>query len=343
MGIAIYPRYPAAETRALATEIEGLGFSQIWIPDQRWNHDVGVVLAIVAMSTERIGIGSAVTDPYIRHPALTAAMMGSIDELAGGRLTVGIGTGLAGFRNIGINPIRSVRAIREAMGLMRALWTGGPTTFRGETVSFVDGHLEYDVLRPNIPIYVAGRGPQVLRLAGSSAEGVLIGSLVSGPNLAYALRHVDRGLGDARRTRSDIEVAIWLHTAIATEPTVALDALRSPVANVLYASRGVLDEIGLPIPAHVRRTLDRLEESGERPDLAEIGAMLDDETMGHFSVAGTGEMVAARIAELHAAGIDHVALNPWLVPGQTLEAFARSIGEAMPDLMVGVPRSRADV
>jgi alkanesulfonate monooxygenase SsuD/methylene tetrahydromethanopterin reductase-like flavin-dependent oxidoreductase (luciferase family) len=138
-------------------------------------------------------------------------------------------------------------------------------------------------------------------------------------------------------------VAIWLHTAIATEPTVALDALRSPVANVLYASRGVLDEIGLPIPAHVRRTLDRLEESGERPDLAEIGAMLDGETMGHFSVAGTGEMVAARIAELHAAGIDHVALNPWLVPGQTLEAFARSIGEAMPDLMVGVPRSRADV
>src|SRR6266542_6209334 len=95
-GIAVFPQYPAREFARLCALIEELGFHNLWVPDERFFQDLGVSMTLAAAHTSRIAIGSAVTDPYIRHPALTASLMATLDELSGGRVIAGIGAGISG-------------------------------------------------------------------------------------------------------------------------------------------------------------------------------------------------------------------------------------------------------
>src|SRR5690349_9456848 len=86
----------------LARQIEARGFSTLWYADERFYRETYTGLAVCAMVTERLLLGTGVTDPYTRHPALTAMAAGSLDELSGGRAVIGFGAGRAGYHNIGI-------------------------------------------------------------------------------------------------------------------------------------------------------------------------------------------------------------------------------------------------
>ena len=81
VGIALFPSYPAARYQSLAAHCESLGYTHLWVPDERFYHHLAVCMAQVAMATRTVVVGSAVTDPFIRHPALTAQMMASLDDL----------------------------------------------------------------------------------------------------------------------------------------------------------------------------------------------------------------------------------------------------------------------
>src|SRR5439155_13303144 len=74
-GVGIFPQYPPDEFARHCQRVDAHGFERLWIPDERFFRDLGVQLTLAAVHTQRVEIGSAVTDPYIRHPALTATMM----------------------------------------------------------------------------------------------------------------------------------------------------------------------------------------------------------------------------------------------------------------------------
>lgn len=329
VGIALFPGYASEMYRSLAAECERLGYSRLWVPDERFYHDVAVCMAQVAMSTSTVEIGSAVTDPFIRHPALTAQMMASLDELSSGRIVVGLGAGLAGFKALGIKSERPVEAMREAIDLMRRLWTGETIDYRGKTVAFDHARLDVRPLRARIPIVVAGRGPHVLRLGGRVADGVMIGSLATPAGLAYAFGHIDSGLAASGRSRDEVEVALWLHAAISDDGAAARDALRPIVTSVLSSSRGVLKDLGLAIPPALELAIAQTSHDLQSPEMQAINAMLDPETMRHFSMAGTPDQCRAHLREIVAAGVRHVALVPWLVPGQSLQQFATMFAETV--------------
>ena len=126
-------------------------------------------------------------------------------------------------------------------------------------------------------------------------------------------------------------MAIWLHTAISSDARLADETLRPVVASVLASSSAVLDDIGMPIPVALRDALSTATLSGVRPDCNRIGAWLDVETLRHFSVAGSPAEVGDAIRGLVGSGVDHVAVVPWLVPGQTLQEFAQHLAGALTD------------
>src|SRR5581483_1415928 len=98
----------------------------------------------------------------------------------GGRLTVGIGAGVSGFKAMGVKQERPALAIREAIQLMRRLWAhDGSVDFEGKTTSFHAATLDFSPIRKTILIWIAGRGPAVLQLAGEIADGVMVGALAS--------------------------------------------------------------------------------------------------------------------------------------------------------------------
>ncbi len=326
-GLGPLPQYPLGDWRTLAPRIEQLGFDALWIPDERFYRDVVATLATIASMTSQIDIGTSVTDPYIRHPALAAQWTASIDELSSGRMNIGIGAGIAGFSALGIQRVRPVRAINEMVELMRQLWGAGTVNFQGELFSFNEAKMDFTPLRKRIPCFIAGRGPLILKLAGKIGDGVIIGSLAAEESLRYAFKQIDEGLKFSERTREDLDVAIWLHTAVSKDQEKARQAVREIIVGILISSRPILDRLGVPISKSITDALENLRYVHGSADVARTAEMLSDELIDSFSVAGSPDYLAERIKELHASGINHFALKPWMVPGQSFEEFAQVISE----------------
>ena len=83
---------------------EASGFDAVWLADERFYRDVYTSLAPVALATSRVQLGPCVTDPFARHPALTAMAIATLDEVSRGRAVLGIGAGVSGFAELGIQP-----------------------------------------------------------------------------------------------------------------------------------------------------------------------------------------------------------------------------------------------
>src|SRR5580700_9123560 len=100
---------------------EASGYDTVWLADERFYREVDACLALFAANTTRVRLGPCVTDPFVRHPALTAMAIATIDEISDGRAVLGIGAGISGFAELGIRPQKPARAIRESIELIRAL------------------------------------------------------------------------------------------------------------------------------------------------------------------------------------------------------------------------------
>lgn len=334
-GIAIFPEHEPRRFAELCRRADALAFEQLWIPDERFFRDLGVQLTLAAANTERVRIGSAVTDPFIRHPALTATLFASVDEVARGRLIAGIGAGVSGFKQLGVKQERPQLAIREGVALMRTLWRGGNVDFDGKTTSFHGVGLDFTPMRSEIPVWIAGRGPAVLELAGEVAQGVMVGALASEPGLRYANAHIDKGLAKGGRDASAITRAVWLHTAISDDGEAARDAVRTIVAGALVSSLGVLRDIGLPLSDELVGSLEGITYGMNNPEMQRVAKTLGDDVLVHLSVAGTPAEVRRRVQELGRMGIQHIAVVPWLSRGQRLEDFM--------DMLSDVAREAAEV
>src|SRR5258707_1035872 len=120
---------------------ELLGFHAFFHADEKWTRDVYVRLGAAARSSSRIGLGISVTDPYTRHPGLTAQATATLAEMAPGRLRVIMGAG-SHFETLpGISTPTPTRGIREGIDLMRRLWTGERATRHGDVGTFQAGRL----------------------------------------------------------------------------------------------------------------------------------------------------------------------------------------------------------
>src|ERR1700761_3094700 len=93
LSLLLVGRYPASEFRRLAEEA---GYDGLWHADERFFRDCWAGLTVAALSTSRIRLGICVTDPYVRHPALTATAFATVDEISGGRAVLGLGAGISG-------------------------------------------------------------------------------------------------------------------------------------------------------------------------------------------------------------------------------------------------------
>ena len=81
---------------------EASNFDTVWLADERFFREVYSCLALFAANTCRVALGPCVTDPFARHPALTAMAIATLDEIAGGRAVLGLGAGISGFAELGI-------------------------------------------------------------------------------------------------------------------------------------------------------------------------------------------------------------------------------------------------
>ena len=126
-GVGLVTQHRRKKFIELVNDIEGWGYNNLWILDEELYRDCYVHMALSALNTTRVRLGTAVTNPVTRHPAITAEAVGTIDELSNGRAVLGIGLGGSIRKMLKLES--SIPRLREATLIIRRLWAGEKINF----------------------------------------------------------------------------------------------------------------------------------------------------------------------------------------------------------------------
>jgi 5,10-methylenetetrahydromethanopterin reductase len=301
---------------------EDNGYDIAWLADERFYREVYSCLTNFALSTKRIKLGPCVTDPYARHPALTAMAIATLDEISGQRAVLGVGAGISGFAEMGVARLKPARAIRETVELVRLLLCGEQVTYEGQVVKFKEGRLSFKPVRSSIPVYIASNGPLGQKTAGAVADGAIM-EACGNPLEVKAFRKVlDEAAVREGRDPKSVKLVARLNTCIASEGKVARDTLRPTVARMLGANRlqfrtNAEQNLSLPADA-VASVAGAAYADGVKPYL-HLLPRVTDRHVNSFMLAGDTKEVAQRVVELMNAGVDSFIIMPFAPEGGTIE------------------------
>ncbi|MGI5229735.1 LLM class flavin-dependent oxidoreductase [Actinoallomurus sp. CA-142502] len=330
VGIRLPPCAPAGHLVRTVRRAEELGFDQAWFPDSQllWR-DVFTTLTAAALGTERIGLGTAVTNLVTRHPAVLASAARSVAELAPGRLTLGLGVGNSSVGPIGLRPSTGAE-MRSGFAQLRALLNGEDWDFGG-TVSRLREPLP-------VPLYMAASGPRNLRLAGEIADGVVLLSGVSPEPLAGASARVREGADAARRGRVPLVASAFCAVTDDVERAARrLKPICASIAQTGGARALALSGIELDVPDRVDGVYPDLVHAEDWDRAVEIcSRWVSDEAATAFARAfclfGTAGEIRTRLRELGDGGVGGVYLQhvgSYDLPEELIETVGRDVLPAL--------------
>jgi 5,10-methylenetetrahydromethanopterin reductase len=304
-GLALDNQVPLSRTVALACLAEGLGLSEVWIPEVNHGRSGTTAAAAVALNTNRVDIGIGVLNMFWRHPSLLAMEAATLDELSGGRLRFGIGPSIWSLRNLGEADERTrkpLTATVETLQMLRAMLAGedgiDPTLFAGRA----DGRLDFEPVRKRIPLYVGAVNERMLEASGEIADGVELGGITSLGYARWARDRVQTGLARAGRSRSDFDLISLVLVSIDRDGDAARRAVRRVIAYYLYRVEGVVTEKSGGDPDAIADAHRAWPELG--PEAAT--ERLSEDLIDVFAAAGTPEAVHERLKAYIEVGLDGV-------------------------------------
>jgi 5,10-methylenetetrahydromethanopterin reductase len=308
---------------------ERLGFHAFFHNDKKWAREVFSRLGAATQCTRTIGLGTSVIDPYTRHAALLAQATATLAELAPGRFRVIMGSG-SHFETLpGYGSPKPVAGLREAAELMQRLWRGEKVTLDGEVVKFNDGSLDWTP--SEVPqLYIASRGPQILKLAGAIADGVLIGSFATPPGIAYAREHILPGLKTSNRDWSDIRLCSWIYLSLLErEADPVPEGIKRGVSFAFWSSRKALsamvDELAPDASDAFRQFIREAPHEWSPPIMEELRRLMPRGVIDSLALVGTAPQVMARLKALAAAGVQEIVIWPFPRARQDMDGFMQEL------------------
>jgi len=223
-----------------ASLAERSGYDSVWIAEDLGFRDAIVPLASLAVSTSRIKLGTGILAIYYRSPALNAMTAATLDELARGRLILGLGSGAARFLAAqGIDSNRQLDALREYIMITRRLLRGDSVRHEG-LHKLTDVKLCFKPSRDKIPIYLAARRERMLQLAGEIGDGVFVSDGFCSENyIRWVRENVRQGAEKAGRSLTDLDFSCAVLLSVAVDHDEAKERVKPAVLTVL--ARGYLD------------------------------------------------------------------------------------------------------
>ncbi|HSB43274.1 MAG TPA: LLM class flavin-dependent oxidoreductase [Methylomirabilota bacterium] len=287
----------------LCRETEAQGFDWLGVADsQSVFRELYVALTLAALSTSRIRIGPLVTNPLTRHLVVTASAIASVDELAGGRAVLGLGSGDSAIYTIGAPPA-TVAGLEDSILTLGRLTSGEPVDRGGR---------RWRVHRGNrrVPIYLAAEGPRTLELAGRVADGVICGLGLTPEVIALSLDAIEKGARAAGRRLEDVDVWWFAKTHLADTRAAALEPIKMALAaSANHAFRFTLAGKGVPPDLHEKiRALQREYNAHHHEITGAANASLPDRwdltefLADRFAIAGTPADCVAQLRRATAAG-----------------------------------------
>jgi len=308
---------------------EANGYGALWVADERFYREVYSTLAILAVKTTTIKLGTCVTDPFARHPALTAMAIATLDEISNQRAILGIGAGISGFAELGVVRKKPAVAIREAIHVIRALLKGETVDFHGDVVSFASGKLSFKPVRADIPVYVASNGPLGQRMTGGVADGAIMEGCGSVEEVKAFRAVLAEGAKKKGRDPGAVKVVARLNACVGADGKAARDAVRPGVARTLAAGRLkfiTAEAQGLTLPEEVTAPLANTPYAAGAAPYASLLPLVTDRHVDAFTLAGTADEVTEHMVSLKKAGVDSFLIMPFACAGSTAEETLMKMG-----------------
>lgn len=269
-------------------------------------------LAMVALETRNLRLGTTVTNPVTRHPAVVAAAFATLQQASGGRMWMGISVGNSAVRALGLPPAR-LADLEEFVATFRALLDRGEARYRGDHCVLPWGP---ELAPAGVPVYIGANGPRSLRLAGRIADGVIVGGGVSPELVDASLAHVAAGAAEGGRTLADVDVWFQAVTALADTDAEAVEMAKDVLAGITSRNfRTTLEGKGAPadMEPQIRafeadyRYAEHVSGAGNNAALLDRHGLTDLATR-LWLVGGTPDSVVARLHELARLGVSGVQL-----------------------------------
>jgi 5,10-methylenetetrahydromethanopterin reductase len=289
LAFSVMPDSPLDKIVEWTREAEDMGYDAVYMTEA--NNDSLACSMVLAAQTRRIGLGTAITNIYLRHPALLANEAATVHQFSGGRFILGLGTGHGeGNSRLGIEMGRPMDKMRETVGTLRRMLDSGGTGPR------ISGKL---------PIYLAGVSRPMVRLAGEIADGVIF-NFFPPARVREAIVEIAEGARAAGRNPSQIEPVLFATTFISDD----LETARRP-ARTLLSRYGALRFYGnMMAKAGFEREIVAIRGAGANP--AGALAAVTDAMIDATVLVGPQARVRERLNELCAPGISTaiIFVNP---------------------------------
>lgn len=246
------------------------GFASAWAP-QVFGPDAMTALAVVATKVPDIELGTAVVPTFPRHPTMIAAQARTVQQVSGGRFTLGIGLShqivIEGL--LGMPWDKPVRHLREYLSILMPLARGEAVAFEGETLT---AKLALGVASDPVTVLVAALGSQMLAVTGRLADGTvtwMTGEKTIASHVMPTIRSAASEHG-----RPDPRIVVALPVAITDDPAGALGQAAGlfQIYGQLPSYRAMLDREGAHGPADVAIAGDPATVRGRIEAIFEAGA-----------------------------------------------------------------------
>ncbi|MFZ2059239.1 MAG: LLM class flavin-dependent oxidoreductase [Acidimicrobiales bacterium] len=313
--VAVYLQdaHAVREGMEIARYAESKGFHAIWQAESRLVREATVPMAAFLAVTERIKVGSGVVNNWTRNPALLASTFSTLDDLAPGRVILGIGAWWEPLASkVGVKRTKPLLAMRETVEAVRALLADQHVTYDGEFVHLDGVELDYvhQERRPkDVPIYIGATGMQMMELAGEIADGVVLNYLVSPIYNDKAMDHLERGARRAGRSATDLDRPQLVVCSLDEDRAAALDAARLLVTQYLGQQPHIMKASGVP-----ESLLEDISKVLTWPATAEeveaASKFVPDEVVQMITASGTAEECKAKVAEYVHRGCTCPVLYP---------------------------------
>lgn len=308
-----------------AAYAESAGFSAVWQAESRLVREATVPLAAYAAVTERIKVGSGVADCWSRNPARLAATFSTLDDLAPGRVLLGVGAWWDPLAaKVGIDRSHPLTVMREVVTVVRALLAGETVTFDGAYVHFDGVELDYvyQERRPkDVPIYIGATGMQMMELAGEIADGVVLNYLVSPDYNQRAMERIAAGADRRGRSMASIDRPQLVVCSVHEDEAAALNAARLMVTQYLGQQPHIMAASGVP-----QSLLDAVGEQLTWPathdQVLAASKLVPDDIVRMLTASGTPDQARARVADYMAHGCTCPILYPLGDVRAMIDAFA---------------------
>ncbi|MBI4282974.1 MAG: LLM class flavin-dependent oxidoreductase [Chloroflexi bacterium] len=295
---------------------ERQGFTHTNCGDLPWlNRDPHIILAAMAMNTKTICLGQAVTYSSIYHPVVMANITATINQLSGGRMYLGLGSGMKLGKMLTPQPIEEVR---DTILFFKNFVSGKPAEWKGATMK--SGWIK----NQNIPVYLAAEGPKMLEMAGELADGVI--TLGFHPELIkWKMELVAKGAQKAGRDPSTVDY--WARGMVYVTDSVEKARREVTPYPALYARISELLTSGVPEYAALRSRLNESEHGlAEKliadsakvakkwePEWFEVidapfSKVVSDRLIDFFHLVGTPQYLRQRVEEIGKLGVKTISV-----------------------------------